>query len=208
MISIIIPVKNRLRHLMSTLHYTRKQSKVDYEIIIVDYTCPDDTYGWLCEGFKDDKKIIPVKVEVEENEWNLSAARNQGYKMSNGEILCFIDADTCITHDFLSHHLKKMNPSVFISGTINWCSGCCIINKSDFELARGYNETLEGWGSEDLDLYNRLEKSGIKKINFNHSMLKNIPHADDIRNEYHGKTNIHDTNRFNYEKSLIEFKGL
>lgn len=203
MVSIIIPCKNRLNHLASTFLITRRL-KGEFEIIIVDYNCPMGTAAYFDKTFPSQAKI--VKAEVGEREWNLSHARNLGYKASMGDALLFIDADTMLNANFLTLHSLKEGE--FLTGTWLHASGCCMIWKKDFEAVKGYNEIVEGWGTEDYDLYRRLIGIGLRQNHFNQKSYKNKPHHDKIRNQYYDHKNIHATNENNYQLTQKYFKSI
>jgi len=203
MISIIIPCKNRLNHLSSTYTLTRKLGG-EFEVIIVDYNCPMGTAQHFKNTFPNDK-LKTVIAEVGKEEWNLSHARNIGYKNSVGDALLFIDADTIVKPNFLTSH--TMNEGAFFTGTWLHSSGCCMVWRKDFEKVKGYNECVGGWGSEDYDLYRRLTESGLRQTHFIEKLYKNMPHHDKIRNEYHGYKDIHKSNDENYHLMQKEFKS-
>lgn len=200
MVSIIIPCKNRLNHLSQTFPLARR---LDAEIIIVDYNCPMGTADYLNATYPGIATI--VKAEVGKDEWSLSHARNLGYKASKGDVLLFIDADTKVKSDFLTKH--PLNEGEFYTGHWLHASGCCMIWRKDFEKIRGYNEIIQSWGTEDYDLYRRLEGLGLKRNYFDKKSFENIKHHDRIRNEYHGRKNIHESNEENYQKSIKEFRS-
>lgn len=200
MISIIIPCKNRLNHLSVTFPLVKKMEG-DFEIIVVDYNCPMGTGEYISVNYPGRAKI--VRADVGPLDWNLSRARNLGVKEASGNALLFIDADTKVRHNFLVEH--PLNPGEFYTGSWLHGSGCCLVWRSDFEKVRGYNEALEGWGTEDYCLYRRLEGFGLKRNYFNEKLFFNMKHHDKIRNEYHGRKDIHQTNEENYQKSIMEF---
>ena len=205
MVSIIIPCKNRLNHLSSTFTITRRLQG-EYEVVIVDYKCPMGTADHFINTFGSDVRLKVVRAEVGEKEWNLSHARNIGYKSSIGDALLFIDADTILKHNFLTAHTLKEGE--FLTGTWLHASGCCMIWRKDFEAIKGYNECVDGWGSEDYDLYRRLKEAGKTQVHFIEKLYRNMPHHDKIRNEYFGSTNIHSTNDNNYHRMQKEFHSI
>lgn len=204
MISIIIPCKNRLNHLSFTFPLIQKLAG-EWEAIVVDYNCPMGTKDFLLKTFPNESRLKVIKAEVGEKDWNLSHSRNLGFLDSKGEALLFLDADTKVNSDFLTVHPLPENN--FYTGSWLHASGCCMVWRKDFEELRGYNEVMEGWGSEDYNLYKRLETRGVQRNYFNEKKFRNIQHHDKIRNEYHGRTNIHTTNELNFQRSLKEFKS-
>lgn len=204
MISIIIPCKNRLNHLAITFPLIQKLAG-EFEIIVVDYGCPMGTKDYLLATFPHEARLKVIKADVGAQEWNLSHSRNLGFKESIGEALMFLDADTKVKSNFLTQH--PLNENEFYTGSWLHASGCCYVWRKDFENIKGYNEVCEGWGTEDYDLYRRLETKGIKRNYFDKKLMYNMNHHDKIRNEYHGRDNIHVSNERNYQRSIKEFRS-
>lgn len=209
MVSVIIPCKKRLNHLKKCFPDVLRQSYRDLDIIVVDYMCPQGTYDYV--NRVKDERVQVVKAKVGADEWNLSASRNLGYRYAKGEILLFIDADSMCNYKFVADCLKRIKPGSFLSGNQQppyQACGCCMVYKSDFEKVKGYNEATQGWGSEDFNFYERLRAEGLEHLNFNYPLIKNIPHSDSLRNEYHGKKDRMLSNHENYLSMQKEFKGL
>lgn len=204
MISIIIPCKNRLNHLSQTFPLTRKLQG-DIEIIVVDYNCPMGTATYFENTFHKEHRLKIIRAEVGADKWSLSHARNLGYRASSGEALLFIDADTKVRSNFLTKH--PLNEREFYTGHWLHASGCCMMWRKDFEKVHGYNEIIESWGTEDYDLYRRLEGLGLRRNYFDKKTFENIKHHDKIRNEYHGRKDIHASNEENYQLSIKEFRS-
>jgi len=208
MISIIIPCKNRLAHLQEILPLVLKQDYDDFEVIVVDYNCPQQTWQWV-EGLVS-PKVSCFVAPVEENEWSLSAARNFGYKHAEGELLFFLDADAkLLWSDFLTRHVNHCVEGSFICG---WgagdATGCCMLRRSAFETAKGYNEAIKSWGMEDIDLYSRLENNLAQERRIWLGGIETIKHGDEWRNYYHGGKAPMQTNEENFYISQVEFKGI
>lgn len=202
MVSVIIPCKNRLNHLSETFLLTRRLEG-EIEIIVVDYRCPMGTASYIERTFPNQAKI--VRADVGENNWSLAHARNLGYKSSIGEALLFLDADTKVKSNFLTKHPLVENE--FYTGHWLHASGCCLLWRKDFESVKGYNEVIQSWGSEDYDLYRRIEGLGLRRNYFDKKSFENIKHHNRIRNEYHDRKDIHVSNEENYQKSVKEFRS-
>lgn len=209
-VSVIIPCKKRLKFLKRTFPSVYRQDYKNLEIIVVDFMCPEGTQDYIERHFKDDKVKV-VKAKIAADHWNLSESRNFGYKHATGDILIFADADTMMHYKFVSDCVKKLKEGLYLtgkqSGSFQNC-GCCAVWRKDFEKAKGYNELANGWGSEDLNFYRRLEAQGLTNVHFNFGYIKNLPHPDSIRNEYHGGVNIYTTNDYNARTMEQEFKGI
>lgn len=208
-ISIIIPCKNRLNHLLQCLPGILAQTYQDLEVIIVDFHCPQNT-GEVIKNQFTDPRIKVVYALVKKDHWNLSESRNMGFMESTGPILLFLDADTIVQPTFIEYAVKELNEKTFVTGLVadpwNGC-GCAMVNRTDFVRVRGYNEALIGWGFEDFDFYGRLEQSGLEHRFFRPELIVNIQHENEIRNEYHGGMDIHENCQANHAISQTTFKS-
>ncbi len=96
-ISIIIPTYNCAAYIPEAVDSVLKQSYQDFEIIIVDDGSTDNT-SQVLERYGSKASI---KYIYQENK-GPGAARNAGMKLSEGEYICFLDADD----EFKSDSLK------------------------------------------------------------------------------------------------------
>ena len=85
-VSIIIPAYNYARYIGEAVNSALAQSYPDCEVIVVNDGSTDDT-----------KKILELYYDgitvVEQENKGLPAARNAGVRASNGDYICFLDAD-------------------------------------------------------------------------------------------------------------------
>jgi glycosyltransferase involved in cell wall biosynthesis len=91
--SVIVPTKNNaatIRQCLVSLLPYREQGYVS-EIVVVDAHSTDGTLE-IVRGF-------PVKMLFDERESSYSA-RNMGWRQTSGDLLLFMDADTCLGGDF------------------------------------------------------------------------------------------------------------
>lgn len=205
-VSVIIPCKNRLAHLQESLPRVFRQSHTDLEVIVVDYKCPQKSGAWAQDVFN----CKVVYCDIEPNEWSLSAARNKGFLNSTGDVILFLDADALLTDtNFISNHLKLLVEGSFICG---WgagvATGCMMCYRSAFEAVNGYNELIQSYGYEDIDIYERFQNKICIEKRVWISGIDSIQHSDEIRNEFHGGKNIWVTNDENRYIAQTNFKGL
>ena len=123
-----------------------------------------------------------------------SAARNTGVALSSNDIIIFLDADMEIQPGFLSAHLSAhlTHPDTGVIGHIIWpdsgsflryigsrgiakltpgdqvppwyfVTGNASIERKDLP-EKPFDESLPGWGGEDLDLGMKLDAGGIRFI--------------------------------------------
>lgn len=97
LISIIIPAYNVEQYLTACLSSIEQQTYQNFEVILIDDGSKDST-GDICDAIaaKDNRfKVIHQKNQ------GVSAARNVGIGVANGEYICFVDSDDKLQKDFL-----------------------------------------------------------------------------------------------------------
>lgn len=197
LVSIIIPVKGRLEHLKQSLPVVFRQTYKPTEVIVVDYNDPDHAALWVAENTT---SAIPLRVHVDSEEWNLSAARNVGITYSHGGVLWFLDADALPPENFLTRYVPVLTPTSFIASP----SASILVEKQAAVAAGGFNEVLEGWGYEDVDFFHRLSARGMR--HYQSDSVNPIRHDDSIRNTYHGNKKPLETLIANHQAT--GFRGL
>ncbi|WP_442266313.1 glycosyltransferase family 2 protein [Tenacibaculum sp. ZS6-P6] len=94
--SVVIPLYNKATYVRDTLQSLINQTKLPYEIIIVDDKSTDDSLKEVMTFLKKNfNRLINIKVEVirlEENR-GVGYARNIGFKQTTGDVISFLDAD-------------------------------------------------------------------------------------------------------------------
>lgn len=96
-ISVIVPVYNVEKYLKRCLDSIINQSLKDIEIICVNDGSTDGSAEILDQYKNLDNRVI---IANQENK-GLSAARNTGMKIAQGEYISFVDSDDWIDNDFL-----------------------------------------------------------------------------------------------------------
>ncbi len=114
LISIIVPVYNVEPYLAHCLDSLLAQTDPDIEIIVVE------------DGSKDQSKQIVMDYEslhapkikaVYQSNQGLSAARNNGVRVSKGSYIFFVDSDDTVSHDVVQQMRKAMKQGVSIVET-------------------------------------------------------------------------------------------
>jgi len=100
-ISVVISTYNRARFLNKCFESLKNQdlSKNDFEIILVDNNCTDETPD-ICQNFSLKNPDINFKYFIEKNQ-GLSFARNRGINESSGNFVTFLDDDAFADKNFL-----------------------------------------------------------------------------------------------------------
>jgi glycosyltransferase involved in cell wall biosynthesis len=96
-ISVIVPVYNAGPYLAECLDSVLSQSFTDIEVICVNDGSTDDSLKILKKYKADDNRIV---IHSQPNQ-GLSAARNSGMKLAQGEYIQFVDADDYLQSEIL-----------------------------------------------------------------------------------------------------------
>ena len=189
-ISIFTGVKNRRGMLEQTLPTWLAHEEVK-EIVVVDWSSDDDP-GEFIKSLQS-PKIILAKVP-DQPKWSQTLAFNLAARLTSSRVLLKMDADVKLFPGFFTSH--PVETGRFYTG--DWrtardenekhLNGICYLHRHDFFKVNGYNERLKTYAWDDIDLYTRLEKSGLQHHYFNPDLLHHIEHGQ--------RTAFHDYMRF------------
>lgn len=116
-VSIIVPVYNTEQYLPRCIDSILAQTFSDFELILVDDGCTDNS-GVICDKYAaKDNRIVVIHKENE----GVSIARNVGIKRSKGKYITFIDSDDKVSTNYLINLIEiheKHNAELTISGFI------------------------------------------------------------------------------------------
>jgi glycosyltransferase involved in cell wall biosynthesis len=105
--SVVIPTYNRASHLPAAIDSVLAQSRVDWELIIVDDGSRDNTKE-LVRPFTNDSRI---RYHYQENR-ELNGARNTGVRLARGTYCCFLDDDD----NYEAGHLEALTQAITATG--------------------------------------------------------------------------------------------
>ena len=184
LISIIIPAFNEADYLGDTLTslnraqvLLKQEADLTAEIIVVDNDSDDAT--------TEVARAWGAHVVAEERR-NVAKARNSGARLSIGDVLVFVDADTVVPEELLVRIAKTMSDESCLGGAVDtdyrpsklaakiylrfWrafgnfmglAQGATQFYRRDVFLAlKGYDETL--FMGEDVNLYWRLKRHATR----------------------------------------------
>jgi teichuronic acid biosynthesis glycosyltransferase TuaG len=164
LVSVIIPYFKKKEFIFSCINSILKQTYQNFEIIIVNDECSDESRSIL-------KKItnLDSKIKVINNKNNLGPglSRNIGVKKSNGEFLAFIDADDEWDSRKLKFQVQFMKKKKILFSHTSYLiinSQNKLIGKSSVKTFIRYEDLIS---SCDIGLSTVMINSKIKKdINF------------------------------------------
>ena len=203
--SVIIPVFNRASSVCTTLESVYNQTFSDFEIIVVD----DGSTDTLKDSLLNYISLSNFSYYFQSNA-GVSAARNRGANLSNGEYLVFLDSDDHVTENWLRDYaneidarhpdliycgINRMKEDVFVSytdprnpfsngvdiGTVLPGSFC--IRRSFFDSVGGYDIQLSYGENTELGFRLKLNNPTISFIgNLVKSILLFSPYTNKLLN--------------------------
>jgi glycosyltransferase involved in cell wall biosynthesis len=113
--SVIIPLYNKASYVAKAIESVLAQTFNDYELIIVDDCSKDDSADIAAQVIEGHANCRLIR----QNNAGVSSARNKGVAASQGEYVCFLDADDWWTPNFLEEMSKLIIefPDAGIYGT-------------------------------------------------------------------------------------------
>ena len=104
-LSVIVPVYKVEKYIHNCVESILKQTFSDFEVILVDDGSPDRC-GEICDSYAFLDKRIKV---IHQSNGGLSAARNKGIEIAQGEIIGFVDSDDEISADMYEKMLQYLD---------------------------------------------------------------------------------------------------
>ncbi len=194
-ISLCTVCMNRLKHLKQTtrLNITGNLHRPNVEFVILDYNSQDGMEDWAKNNLDYYIKsgLIKYYKTYEPAHFNMSHSKNLVMKLATGNILCMIDADNFAGPNYvdfidsvfggnnknllLTTLPKNDIPNGNVGGKLSFRSEC-------FASVNGFDESFVGYGMEDIDIINRLEKKdGTRVFVQDEKHLHFIRHSDKER---------------------------
>lgn len=106
LVSIIIPVYNVAKYVHDTIASVARQTYKNIEIIIIDDCGTDNSMEVVYESLS----LYNLCSKIIKHPYNkgLSAARNSGLELSNGDYVYFLDSDDTIAPDCIKKHVQAI----------------------------------------------------------------------------------------------------
>ncbi len=191
---------NRGAHLRETLPVNIMENcrYPNIEFIVLDYNSGDGLEEWGKTNWSDftDAGILKYYKTYDPEYFDRTHSRNMTIKLASGDICCMVDADNYAGPGFASwvDSIFADRSEKFVLTTLRKDhipyrdQGGKICFRKDHVLdVSGYDESFVGYGMDDVDVVNRLEKSGGKRVYIEDDRyLRYISHsnADRLKNHY------------------------
>lgn len=185
-ISIAVAVMNRTDRIIKCLSSWSKHKIFD-DIVLVDWsTTPPILSDLNIKSFVSENSNVKILRVDNEQYFSLSKAFNLAIKNTINKNILKIDIDYVLIDesfiDLLIELYDRLDNEFFagIDHSASFFFGMLFVKKQDFLEAGEYNELFEGWGHDDIDLYNRIKKKMTKIENIS-SYIYHNPHDDNLR---------------------------
>ena len=204
-VSIITTCKGRLDHLKQSLPTWLVQNYAGaWEIVVVDYDCPDGTAEWLRSLGTD--RVRCVEVRDNALPFHMNHARNVGVTAASGGVLALLDADNIASPEYLTRGINAMlSTGAKLCNTVTEVGGmrgCCFIDAASLLGLNGFDEAFVNYGFCDIDLYDRfLARWPTLATTIPESLLTIIDHTDAERMANYAEKDIDKSKQANRDRS-------
>jgi glycosyltransferase involved in cell wall biosynthesis len=143
-ISLVTTCKGRLSYLKESIPTWLTFDYPNYEIVVVDYDCPEGTSEFINKekrNYLKKSKVKDIRVVKVENKpyFNLNDARSRGINQAEGELVLMIDSDIRV----MRKNLLKRIFSGFRQGVV-FFSHLQVLNSNYCEGRHFYEESFQG----------------------------------------------------------------
>lgn len=176
-LSVITPTHNRMALLESLLRSLEMQTYTDFEMVVAVDGSTDGTLT-LLEAIKN-RVSFDIQILVL-TQGGQARARNVAMQTASADILVFADDDLSFAPDALARHAAfhqvfqnslAIAPVQYPNGQVDFPKNPSWVNFTGMNTSLpktaileqgGFDETLSGYGGEDLELALRLVKAGTQ----------------------------------------------
>mmetsp|Transcript_32386 Transcript_32386/g.52386 ORF Transcript_32386/g.52386 Transcript_32386/m.52386 type:complete len:681 (+) Transcript_32386:93-2135(+) len=187
-VSIVVAAMDREPQLALALKNWLSFPEVD-EVILVDWSSLTPLgIGLAKRKLFPNRRLKLFRVE-NQTEWVLSFAYNLGIRYARYHTILKLDAETVLNATFFKTYGKAPRPGKFYTG--NWeiarneneihLNGIIFAHAAHIANVSGYDERIQTYGWDDSDLYIRLEKCGLERINLDPDHLTHVHHGNVAR---------------------------
>jgi len=196
MLSILYAYRNRdAERVKYSLDSLVKQTNTNFKVIFLDYGSNLDTANEIKGLISNYNFVTYIYSFSEFQPWSRAKAINIGLRNITTDYVFTADVDMIFSPNFISklHELKNpLKAYYFKVGFLNkkesksnknfqdysvdfttgvGAQGLSLFYIKSLEKIRGYDEFLHFWGAEDIDIHERLIRTGIESIFYNDEVL-------------------------------------
>lgn len=180
---------NRLHHFRTTFerNVLDNDSYSKLQFLVLDYNSSDGLEDWMKTNWMPlikSKRVVYARTTTPRF-FNRSHSRNMMFRLAQSDIIGNLDADVFTGKHYASFVNSKFSdhPNTYLrAADYKDVCGKFAVLKNDFEAITGYDESMSGYGYEDIDLYTRLKLIDRKPVFMKEpEFLKFISHEAEER---------------------------
>lgn len=209
-ISYCTTCKGRTFQLKETLRANMEMEagNPNVEFVVLDYDSRDGLQEWLAENFSEELKSgrLVYGRHAPAEHFHFAHAKNLAHRLASGDILCNLDADNFLApgysqwldKQFTKHPHSVVTPQLLTASDMatealkrvalkqaaptGGLGGRLALRSDDFIKLGGYDERIEGWAGDDLNLALRARDAGLRCVITPPRMYgEALPHGHDLR---------------------------
>ena len=206
MISFCTTCMGRAHHLKQTLPKNiADNAGADVEFVILDYNSKDDLAEWIWRKMRREMREGKVTFWQEKTAkfFHHSHAKNVAALLARGEIICNLDADNFTGPDYAKYLIDAMGEdgrTAIYHAVVDGQRGKTTMMKGSFMELRGYDESIQGYGYEDVDIMNRAMIHGLRVLPAGYTKGRAIRHSNDERKRNTARKSVWTSNAINMER--------
>lgn len=168
-ISLFTTCKGRLDYLRRTLPANVRNAHPNIELVILNYGSTDQMDAWMKANFRAEIEAgtIAYYRSAGQTYYDSAHSKNCGARLSTGDVVCNIDADNFAEREFQDYLFEKFSDpalDMLFNLHVDGRTGRLALRKRSFEKVGGHNEEMKGYGSDDVDLRDRVTASRMKVL--------------------------------------------
>lgn len=203
----VVPCMGRLAHLKRSLPLLLDAG---LRVVLVDYCCPDHCGDWASRQEAEAVaagNLTIVRV-TGRRAFHKAAAHNLGASCAiarGARFLCFLDADTLVTHGFADWCRAHAAPGrfgvVYPTRDGGDLTGVLLVASDDLLRWGKFDESFVGYGKEDIEIRLRYRLvGGLEYDLIPRDLLDYVPHSDELRTRHYAQTDRRRSDRQNFRR--------
>ena len=178
---VVTTCMGRLDHLKRTLETLVAQ---DCKLVVVDYSCPENCGSWVVNNHGSRVHVVRV---LDQKYFNVSKAKNAGAKYvkiigTDIDWIFFLDCDMPVSSSFVDEVKRGINKNNYFM--VQYNPGLLGVSVKDWGRAEWFDEGIDGYGYEDIQLILKLDVLGLKISLLPEKLISPIPYGAELQTRY------------------------
>lgn len=212
-ISLCTTCMGRLHDLARTLPKNIDANR-DYprvEFIVLDYNSDDGLEDWMRRNMQEqiESGLVTYCRTTEPQYYSMSHSRNLAFLVASGDIVNNVDADNWVKAGFVSYLNRLANQcprKAIFARRDRSIHGRLGFFKDEWEQLGGYDEQMDGWGFEEVDLCWRAWTKGFTLMWFGDDYCSGLGTSEAARVAHMRNKDAWQTARANKRRATRNFE--